>query len=208
MGLRKFAPGKAVLNSISLQAEYIVQAAEILSQIGAADRNTRVELNQKLHEIENLADDANHDVLRKVGKSFVLPYDREDMHELISLIDDVIDLIDEAGDNTVLYRIGHLPEKAIELIEIIRQCAELTRDAMADLSSIDESTREYWVAINQLENQGDTTYRSLIADLFNGDNVDAMEVLKIKFVVDALEAAIDSFENLANVVESIAIKES
>lgn len=208
MSIRKFAPGKAVLEMLGQQAQHLNSAADILAQMGTADRSSRKDLNKQLHEVENLADDATHEVLQKVAQSFVLPYDREDIYAMTNEVDDIIDLIDEAGDNMVLYRVGPLPEKALELIEIITKCAELTSDAMKQISSMGDHTREYWLAINQLENQGDKTYRALMREIFAEDEANPLEVLKIKFVVDALEAAIDSFENLASLVEGIAIKES
>ncbi|WP_113722442.1 DUF47 domain-containing protein [Arcanobacterium haemolyticum] len=197
-----------MLEMFAKQANHIVSAAEILARMGGADRSTRKELNKKLHEVENLADDGTHDVLQKVAHSFVLPYDREDVYALVSTVDDIVDLIDEAGDNMVLYRIGHLPEKALELIEIINKCAVITNEAMKEIASMGDHTKKFWMEINQLENQGDIVYRKLMREIFADDDANAMEVLKIKFVVDALEAAIDSFETLAVSIEGIAIKES
>lgn len=143
-----------------------------------------------------------------MAHSFVLPYDREDVYALVSTVDDIVDLIDEAGDNMVLYRIGHLPEKALELIEIINKCAVITNEAMKEIALMGDHTKKFWMEINQLENQGDIVYRKLMREIFADDDANAMEVLKIKFVVDALEAAIDSFETLAVSIEGIAIKES
>lgn len=208
MSLSKFAPGKAVLEMFAKQANHIVSAAEILAQMGTADRSTRKDLNKRLHQVENLADDGTHDVLQKVAHSFVLPYDREDIYGLVSTVDDIVDLIDEAGDNMVLYRVNELPEKALEMIDIISKCAVLTNDAMKLIASMGEHTKIFALEINQLENQGDKIYRKLMREIFADDDANALEVLKIKFVVDALEAAIDSFETLAVSIEGIAIKES
>ncbi|MDR6939338.1 DUF47 domain-containing protein [Arcanobacterium hippocoleae] len=206
--MAKFGGGKAVFQLISEQAEHLVSAADILSQVAHAEPTKRAELNLKLHDVENLADEANHKVQRMINNSFVLPYDRVDLYALVSLVDDCIDLIDEAGDDIVLYGVQELPEEALKLVQIINDCAHTTTDAISNLKKLDEKTRAYWVGINQLENHGDTIYRSLISKLFNAENAQPMEVLKMKFVVDTLESAIDSFENLAGLVESIAIKES
>ncbi|WP_353066077.1 DUF47 domain-containing protein [Arcanobacterium hippocoleae] len=206
--MAKFGGGKAVFQLISEQAEHLVSAADILSQVAHAEPTKRAELNLKLHDVENLADEANHKVQRMINNSFVLPYDRVDLYALVSLVDDCIDLIDEAGDDIVLYGVQELPEEALKLVQIINDCAHTTTDALSNLKKLDEKTRAYWVGINQLENHGDTIYRSLISKLFNAENAQPMEVLKMKFVVDTLESAIDSFENLAGLVESIAIKES
>ena len=84
--------------------------------------------------------------------------------------------------------------------------SELTAEAMPRLRSMKDLS-EYWIEINRLENQADQVYRRLLAELFNGGN-DAITVLKLKEVIDELEAAADAFEKVANTVESIAVKES
>lgn len=206
--MAKFGSGKAVFQLISEQAQHLVSAANILSQVAHAKPAERADLNLKLHDVENLADEANHNVQHLINNSFVLPYDRVDLYALTALVDDSVDLIDEAGDDIVLYGVKELPEEALKLVQIINDCAATTTEALCNLKKLDEQTRAYWVGINQLENHGDTIYRSLISRLFNDPNANPMEVLKMKFVVDTLESAIDSFENLAALVESIAIKES
>ncbi|XCB29386.1 DUF47 family protein [Arcanobacterium hippocoleae] len=206
--MAKFGGGKAVFQLISEQAKHLVSAANILAQVAQAKPEARADLNLKLHDVENLADEANHKVQHLINNSFVLPYDRVDLYALVALVDDCVDLIDEAGDGIVLYGVNELPEEALKLVQIINDCAETTTEALSNLQKLDEQTRAYWVGINQLENHGDTIYRSLISRLFNAEDSQPMEVLKMKFVVDTLESAIDSFENLAGLVESIAIKES
>lgn len=206
--MAKFGSGKAVFQLISEQAQHLVSAANILSQVAHATPSQRADLNLQLHDVENKADEANHKVQHLINNSFVLPYDRIDLYALVALIDDCVDLIDEAGDNIVLYGVQELPEEALKLVQIINECAETTTNALSNLKKLDEKTRAYWVGINQLENHGDTIYRSLISRLFNNDTAEPMEVLKMKFVVDKLESAIDSFENLAALVESITVKES
>ncbi|WP_124055354.1 DUF47 domain-containing protein [Arcanobacterium ihumii] len=207
MGLRKFSGGPTVTQLIADQSEHLVRAANVLAQVASAEPEARAELNKTLHDIENDADEACHRVLQKVNSSFVLPYDREDLFSLTSLIDDCVDLIDESGDNMVLYKVASLPTEAHKLVDIINDCARITFDALSKVDSIDEHMRAYWVEINQLENHGDTVYRGLISEIFSSSE-NPMEVLKMKFVLDKLESAIDRFETLAAVVETIAIKES
>lgn len=206
--MAKFGSGKATFQLISEQAKHLVSAASTLSEVAHAQPAARVDLNLKLHDVENMADEANHNVQHLINNSFVLPYDRVDLYKLTALVDDCVDLIDEAGDDIVLYGVQDLPEEALKLVQIINDCATTTAEALSNLQKLDEQTRAYWVGINQLENHGDTIYRSLISKLFNDENANPMAVLKMKFVVDTLEAAIDAFENLAAVVEGIAIKES
>ncbi|MCI7552078.1 MAG: DUF47 family protein [Actinomycetaceae bacterium] len=208
MAFNRFSQGESVLDLIAIQASHLERAAEALNNLAHASREDRVNLNAHLHSVENDADEASHKVLKKINQSFVLPFDREDLFNLTSLIDDCIDMIDEAGDNMVLYRVDELPVDAFKLIEIIGNCARITTQALGKLEKIDENMRTYWVEINQLENHGDTVYRTLMSELFADDDSHPMLVMRMKFVLDRLEAAIDCFENLAAVVETISIKES
>jgi uncharacterized protein Yka (UPF0111/DUF47 family) len=92
-----------------------------------------------------------------------------------------------------------------EQIEVLQRTAALTAEAMPRLRTMKDLS-EYWIEVNRLENTGDQVYRRIIAKLFGGD-VDALTVLKVKTVVDSLEAAMDAFEHVANTVEQIAVKE-
>ena len=93
-----------------------------------------------------------------------------------------------------------------EQVEVLQRCAELTAEAMPSLESM-SSLDEYWIEINRLENTGDKSYRRILANLFNGERK-ALEVMKLKDIVESLEGAIDAFEKVANIVEQIHVKES
>lgn len=124
---------QALLNK---QASHLVRAAETLAKMVSADSKSRADLNVVLHEIENEADVASHQVLKEVGSRFVLPYDRGDLIHLTTEIDDCVDAIDEAGDNLVLYRIGEVSPKVHEITDIIVQCAEHAVVAVAKLKKL------------------------------------------------------------------------
>ncbi|AWE43037.1 MULTISPECIES: DUF47 family protein [unclassified Actinobaculum] len=207
MALRKFSKSDSLFELLTTQSQHLIEAADLLGQIIAADPQDRTDLNTKLHEVEHRADDACHTVLKKVNQSFVLPFDREDLYDLTSVTDTCVDLMDEAGDDLILFKPSALPDGVNLQVAILRECAQLTHEAMGKLASIDKTTRDYWVQVNQLENEGDQVYRAMMADLFEG-GTDALEVMKVKLVLDAMENAIDSFEELSAVVETIAIKES
>jgi uncharacterized protein len=117
-----------------------------------------------------------------------------------------MDFMEAAADLVVLYKIDELPREVVGQVEVLERAAELTAEAMPRLRGMKDLS-EYWIEINRLENQGDQVYRSLLAELFGGE-YDALTVLKLKEVVDQLEAAADAFEKVANTVESIAVKES
>lgn len=187
-------------------AIHLVHASRVLAELAAADRPGRLELIKTLHEIEHQADMSVHELIKKVNASFVTPFDRDDLLLLATGIDDCVDLMDEAGDMVVLYKVGTMPDATVRMIGILERCAELTVEVIPRLKSMDR-LRDYWVEINRLENETDKIYRQAIADLFDQDT-DGRTLVKLKDVILTLEAAVDAFERLAYSVETIAIKES
>jgi predicted phosphate transport protein (TIGR00153 family) len=159
-----------------------------------------------MRDAEHAADEATHAIMKKVNSSFITPFDREDIYALASAHDDCMDLMEAAVDLIFLYQIDQLPAGVAAQVEVLVRMSELTAEAMTRLRSMRDLS-EYWIEINRLENQGDQQYRRLLAELFNGD-LRATEIMKLKEVVEELEAAADAFEKVANTVESIAVKES
>jgi uncharacterized protein Yka (UPF0111/DUF47 family) len=117
-----------------------------------------------------------------------------------------MDFMDEAVDLVLLYEVSRLPKELANQVEVIQRCADLTAESMPRLRTMSD-LEEYWIEINRLENAGDKNHRRTLANLFSGD-YKAMEVLKLKDIVESLESAIDAFEKVANTVEQIAVKES
>jgi uncharacterized protein Yka (UPF0111/DUF47 family) len=117
-----------------------------------------------------------------------------------------MDYMEEAVDLVNLYEVEHLPAELMQQVEVVQRCATLTAETMPRLRSM-KNLDEYWIEINRLENAGDKSYRRILANLFSG-RYEALEVLKLKDIVDSLESAIDAFERVANIVEQIAVKES
>ncbi|WP_307844918.1 DUF47 domain-containing protein [Actinotalea solisilvae] len=187
-------------------ARHLVTGADLLSQLLGAERPERKVVATQLRDAEHAADESTHSIMRLLNQTFVTPFDRDDIYRLASGLDDCMDHMEEAGDLIVLYKLDTLPPLVSEQVDVLRRCAELTADAMPRLRSM-KDLAEYWVEVNRLENQADRTYRKLLAEMFN-DGTDAIELMKLKEVVDALEAAADSFEKVANHVETIALKES
>jgi uncharacterized protein len=192
-------------------AENIVRAADDLAALVAAPPAERPELAKRVKDAENAGDELTHEIMVKLNKTFVTPFDREDIYRLTSSLDDVIDAMEEAADRIVLYRLGELPSGMKTQTDVLQRAAAATADAMPRLATM-SALKEYWVHVNSLEDEGDIAYRALLEELLSprGD-VDAagvLTILKIKEVVDSLEEAADAFETVANTVESIAVKES
>jgi uncharacterized protein Yka (UPF0111/DUF47 family) len=117
-----------------------------------------------------------------------------------------MDYMEEAVDLVLLYDVHTLPAEAADQVEVLQRCADLTAEVMPRLKTM-KGLDEYWIEINRLENAGDKSYRRILAHLFGG-SYEALEVLKVKDVVDSLEKAVDAFERVANTIEQIAVKES
>ncbi|MCZ4499885.1 MAG: phosphate transport regulator [Marmoricola sp.] len=190
---------------LTAQAAHLVDGAALLAEL--LDEGTdRPGLAERMRTAEHQADETTHEVVRRVNSTFVTPFDREDIYALSSSLDDVMDFMEEAVDLVVLYEVEHLPAGVAEQIEVLQRSAELTAESMPRLQSM-KDLEEYWIEINRLENAGDKSYRRILAKLFSGQ-YEALEVMKLKDIVDSLEHAIDAFEKVANIIEQIHVKES
>lgn len=198
--------GNAFFELLKEQANHLVAGAELLARIHGADYERRIKLRDELHEVEQLCDEVTHEISSKLNQTFVTPLDRDDITYLANHLDDCMDYMDEAGDLIVLYKVDALPGGVSEQLNVIQRCCDLTADAMPRLKTLG-GLKDYWIEINRLENEGDQAYRRTLSQLFEA-GLDPLMVIKLKDIVETLEKAIDSFEGLANGVETIAIKES
>jgi uncharacterized protein len=190
----------------AVSGQNLVVGAGLLKELLGADPADRKDIAKKMREAEHDGDEATHAIMRELNESFITPFDREDIYRLASSLDDVMDAMEAAVDLVVLYQIGELPPEVADQVDVLERAAELTAEAMPRLRSMKDLS-EFWIELNRLENQADQVYRRLLARLFGGA-YDALTVMKLKEVVDQLEAAADAFEHVANTVETIAVKES
>ena len=205
MALR-FKPVDNVFYSLlSNSAGQLVLGTGILAEL-LGEHVDRVAVADRMRDAEHQADEITHEIAKRVNSTFVTPFDREDIYALASGLDDVMDFMEEAVDMTVLYEVNALPGELAEQVDVLQRCAELTAEAMPQLKSM-KGLEEYWIEINRLENAGDKSYRRILAKLFSGQ-YEALEVLKLKDIVDSLEHAVDAFEKVANIIEQIHAKES
>jgi predicted phosphate transport protein (TIGR00153 family) len=171
---------------------------------------TNVPLKAKrIKDVEHEADLITHDTVAKLNKTFVTPLDREDIHGLISSLDNILDHVEAAADKLSLYRIDTVKPDAVLLADILVHAVQEVSNTVGQLRHLKgaESILQHCIEINRLENEGDFVYRSAIAKLFEkGD--DPLEVLKWKEIYESIENAIDSCEDVANVIEAVALKNS
>ncbi len=206
MRLRLTPRDSSFFDLLAASAAHLVTGANLLAELLGADRPTRKALAKQLNEVEHLADEATHSIMRRLNQTFVTPFDRDDIYNLASALDDCMDFMEEASDLIVLYKLEELPARVSDQVQVLQRCAELTADAMPRLRSMADLA-EYWVEVNRLENQADKAHRKLLAQLFD-DVSDPIQLMKLKEVIEKLEDAADAFEKVANTVETIALKES
>jgi predicted phosphate transport protein (TIGR00153 family) len=206
MALRFTPRDDRFYDMFAASAQHLVTGAGLLREQLAADIDDRPALAARMRDTEHEGDDITHEIFRSVNATFVTPFDREDIYQLAGRIDDVLDHLDAAADLVVLYRPADLPAGILEQADVLVRAADVTVAAMRRLRTPQELS-EYWIEINRLENEADQVYRRLLATLFSG-MYEAMEVLKLKDVVEELEAAADAFEHLAHSVQTIAAKEA
>jgi predicted phosphate transport protein (TIGR00153 family) len=186
-------------------AENLVQATDVLS-VFVHEHTRRDELGERLRDLEHAGDQLTHAVFRQLNSSFVTPFDREDIYNLASDLDDVMDCIEAAADLVVLTGLGTLPAEMGQQVALLQRCAAVTAESLPRLRTM-KGLDEYWIEVNSLENEADKLYRRLLSRLYSGQ-FEALEILKLKEVADQLEEAADAFEHVANVVETISVKES
>ena len=164
---------------------------------------------KRIKDVEHEADLVTHETVAKLNKTFVTPFDREDIHGLICSLDNILDHVEAAADKLSLYRINEIKPDATLHTDILLRAVQEVQKTVVQLRHLKggDSILQHCIEINRLENEGDFVYRSAIAKLFEkGD--DTLDILKWKEVYESIENAIDSCEDVANVIEGVALKNS
>jgi predicted phosphate transport protein (TIGR00153 family) len=183
----------------------IVRAADLLDQM-LRSFPERADLARDILICEQEGDRITHDIIRRLNETFVTPIDREDIYGLASGLDDVVDYTEEVADYLGLYQIEAPMEQAQRLAHVLLQASRQIAEAMPRLRNFDDISH-YTVEVNRLENDGDRITREAVASLFHG-GIDPMVVIRWKDIFERLENAIDSTEQVANILEGIVIKNS
>jgi uncharacterized protein len=184
-------------------AQNVVAGARLLEELFRS-YDQRERIASQLRDLEHRGDTISHDIGQKLETTFITPFDREDIQELISRLDDVIDFIEEVADTCILYKIDEPTPAVIAQAEIVvKQTEEIVR-ALEKLRGF-KGLAPHWIEIHRLENEGDRVARQAIADLFT-NGTDPIEIIKWKDMYGLLEDTIDSCEDVANVIERIVVK--
>ena len=188
-------------------ANLVVISKVLYEMMSTSNVDKRKILIRQIEKLEHTGDEITHRIFKEVGFTFITPFDREDIQRLASVLDDVLDFIHGAAKRVELYKVDPIHPAMIKLAELIVQSSEQVNIAVCGLRNSRTYTkvREALVKINSLENHADDVFDNAVARLFE-DNVSALEVIKIKEVLSALETATDKCEDAANVMESVIVK--
>ena len=157
-----------------------------------------------IRDAEHNGDRLTGEVIGLLNRTFVTPFDREDMFRLATVIDDVCDHVDEAADNMNLYEVSDVPPLAVEQARVVYRAAAELHDALELLEGFGDSKRQLG-AVRELEDEGDRLSRQAVADLFRS-GADPLTVIRWKDIHEQIEEAVDACENVADVLEAILVK--
>jgi predicted phosphate transport protein (TIGR00153 family) len=187
-------------------AQNMVKAAHTLKEMVDSWKDVEGRVGE-ITELEHQGDTITHSIMARVHRTFVTPFDREDIVQLAHSLDDVVDFIHAAADAMLLYKVDRPGERAKELADIIVQAAEEVEKVLPQMKKriVLSSVLKRCVEINRLENVADRIYRSAIAELFS-DAADMADVIKWREIYAHMESATDRCEDVADVLEGVAIK--
>lgn len=189
-------------------SQNLVNAVALLKELSVAKQPTeRDKLVMQIKELEHHGDSLTHMIFSELNSTFVTPFDREDIHQLTSALDDVLDHMDGTANRISLYKIKKYPKSMVQLVDILQlSIAELHRGVgmLRDLNKTNELQRVFQ-KVNEYENNADTVFEQGVADLFEKEK-SAIQVIKLKEILVGLETATDKCEDAANVLEGIYIK--
>jgi len=181
----------------------------LVAMVNAPSIEKRRELIKEIERLEHVGDGVTHEIFNELSTNFITPFDREDIHKLVSSLDDIVDDIHGCAKRIEIYQIEEIPPNVIKLAELVQSGAEELHNAVRELKNMKNAgkIREACVKINSIENHADDIFDMSIARLFEEEK-DAIKVIKMKEVYSALEAATDMCEDAANAISSIVIKYS
>jgi uncharacterized protein Yka (UPF0111/DUF47 family) len=184
-------------------AKRLTTSTRLLSELFAHPERLD-QLVSAIKVVEHEADTITHDIISRIDKSFVTPIDREDIHLLASRLDNVVDLVDGTARRAQMFHITDVHESARKLCDVLIRATECIESAvlrMKDARFVVEQGRQ----VKLREEEGDAIYHEAVGDLFRG-TPDPLEVIKWKELYDTIERALDQCEDVANVLESVALK--
>ena len=162
---------------------------------------------KEIKQVEHIGDGITHDIVTRLNQTFITPIDREDIHDLASALDDILDAVEAVADRFVIYKISAPAEAAVRLADILYQASVAVGGGVDRVTLSLAQINECSIQVNSLENEADRVSRDAISGLFEKDK-DPISVIKWKEIYETLEAATDRCEDAANILERIVLKHS
>jgi predicted phosphate transport protein (TIGR00153 family) len=185
-------------------AHNMIEGSRLL-KVMMEDFRSPIEQARKIKDVEHVGDSITHDIARRLNKTFITPIDREDIHDLASALDDILDVAEAIADRFVLYKVTRPTEMAIKLADILYQASVAVGGGVDLLGLAHPELKECSVQVNSLENEADRVSRDAISALFEKET-DPIAVIKWKEIYENFEAGTDRCEDVANILERIALK--
>jgi predicted phosphate transport protein (TIGR00153 family) len=188
----------------SQAAANVIEIARLLRELLDVFPEDDSRIARQIKDREHDGDRLTHEVIDLLNRTFVTPFDREDMYRLAGVIDDVCDLVDEAADNIELYGVKVIPPEAKEQARVILECSTVLDEAIRRLDGFNDSS-EQLTRLRELEDEGDRIVRGAVAGLFRSGQ-DPISIIRWKDIHEQLEEAVDACQTAADVLEAILVK--
>jgi predicted phosphate transport protein (TIGR00153 family) len=188
--------------------QIVIGSAELVALMSEyADADARQTHIDAIDAIEKAADGFTHETVSLLHQTFITPFDRESIHQLITLMDDILDLIQDVAESALLYDLQRVTNEAQQLAEINRMCCDKVKEAVSLLSNMDNASQILSICaeIDRLESDADRVMRSAMSRLFR-DETDVRQLIKLKAIYELLESVSDKCEDVANTIEGVVLE--
>jgi predicted phosphate transport protein (TIGR00153 family) len=202
--IRLTPPRREFFDLFSRASSNAVDIARLGNELFDRFPEDGAELLGRIKEHEHTGDDLTHEIITLINKTFVTPFDRDDIYRLAGAVDDVCDFVDETADNLGSWGVDEVPPDARAMADVLLRATVLLDEAVQRLDGFKDSKRQL-IDLRTLEDEGDRLFRNGVGALFRS-GVDPLMVIRWKDIFEGLEEAIDACENAADVLEAIIVK--
>jgi predicted phosphate transport protein (TIGR00153 family) len=187
-------------------AHNVIEGSRLLKEL-MEDYTTVQQKIERIKEVEHIGDGITHDIALRLNQTFLTPLDREDIHDLASALEDILDAVEAVADRFAIYKIAQPTESAIRLADILYRASVAVGRGVDHIAMSHEEVKEYGVQVNSLENEADRVSRDAISELFEKET-NPIAVIKWKEIYETFEEGTDRCEDVANVIECIVLKQT
>lgn len=187
-------------------AHNVIEGSRLLKELMEDYTNVQQKI-ERIKEVEHIGDGITHDIALRLNQTFLTPLDREDIHDLASALDDILDAVEAVADRFAIYKIAHPTESAIRLADILYRASVAVGRGVDHIAMSHEEVKEFTVQVNSLENEADRVSRDAISELFEKET-NPIAVIKWKEIYETFEEGTDRCEDVADVIERIVLKQT